>query len=220
MLLSEENNFLYNLYNTRIIKENPDTLTLGDNYYSYDNSDLGNYTGLMYMNGKFLMSKQIIGHGRLLSYITNNNLEDVPDLIHNFDSFDDIYNLGYSGQTKFRLWPKFKIFSTWDRNFRPEYKPAIDAILDRIKDYNHEYKFDPNLYSGKEDEFKSYDEFVKDELGEDELSAIDQEAREKAKNARLMADMMAGNKPRTRSIDLDSSMPPPRVPAWQRRDGD
>lgn len=216
MILSEENNLLYNLYNTHLIKENPDTLTLGDRYYSYDNPDLGNYTGLMYPNGKFLMSKKIMGHSNLKSFIYDRSLDEIPDLIHNFDSIDDIYKIGNSGQAKFRLWPKFKIFSLWDRNFKPEYKPAVDAILDSMNDYNNEYKFDPNLYSGSEDEFKSYDEFIKEELGEDEVSAIEQEARTKIENERLMADVMAGIKPRNRSIDADTSRSKVRVPSWQR----
>jgi hypothetical protein len=218
MLISEENNLLYHLYNINIIKENPDTLTVGDKYYSYDNQDLGNYTGLMYPNGKFVMSKKIIGHSNLLYYISAHKLDEVSDLKHNCNSIDDIYGIG-SGETKFRLWPKFKIFSTWDNNFKPEYRLAIDAILDTIQDYDHAYKFDPNLYDGEE--FKSYDEYVKDELGEDELAAIEQEAKTKAQNDRLMADIMAGNKPKKRSIDSDSHYTAPqRIPAWQRRDGD
>ncbi len=36
MLFSEENRFIYKLYSD-VLLENPDTLTIGDDYYSYDN---------------------------------------------------------------------------------------------------------------------------------------------------------------------------------------
>ena len=54
------------LYESVLIKESPDNITIDGKYYEYDNKDLGNYTGIMNGEGNFVMSNNIVGHGNLL----------------------------------------------------------------------------------------------------------------------------------------------------------
>jgi hypothetical protein len=216
MLFSEENRFIHKLYSD-VLLENPDTLTIGDDYYSYDDASMGNITGVMNNSGKFVMSQSLIGHYNLLEAISFKKLDEVNDLKHNFSSFDEIYAMSRYNWQKFRIWPKFKVFSLWMRHLRPEYKPAIDNILSALGDANHQYKFDLNLY---DDKFVTYDELMNRPLSDEEKAEMEADARRKAEDQRKLADAMLGND-RKRSIDLDIfDNAPQKVPAWQRRDGD
>lgn len=213
MLFSEENKFIYKLYSDLLV-ENPDTISIGDDYYSYDNRSMGNITGVMTEDGKFVMTKSLHGHYYLLDAIRGQTLEEVHDIIHNFSSLKEIYKNHHRWE-KFRLWPKFKVFSFWFSIFQPKFKPAVDEVLKAIGDSHHAYRFDLNKY---DDNFVSYDELMTEELSDEQKAEIAEGERRKAEDERRLADAMLGNKPKRRSIDLD--IMPERTPAWKRRDGD
>jgi len=214
MLFSEENRFINKLYSD-ILLENPDTLTIGEKYYNYDNQSLGNITGVMRSDGKFVMTKSLQGHYYLVGAMSDKSLDKINDLIHNFSSVDEIYVPSTKKWEKFRLWPKFKVFSFWLRHYNPEYKEATDAVLAAIGDTNHTYKFDLNLY---DDKFITYDELMNRPLSDEEKAEIAADERRKAEDQRRLADAMLGNN-RRQSIDYDDILPQ-RKPAWMSRDGD
>jgi hypothetical protein len=213
MLFSEENRFIYKLY-SELLLENPDTLTIGDNYYDYADRSLGNITVAITDSGKFIMSKSLPGHYDLFEAISEEYLESVKDLTHNFSSIDDIYRVPRNSWQKIRIWPKFKVFSFWMRHFEPKYKPAVDAILTSLGDGNRIYKFDLRL---TDDKFITYDELMNTPLSDEEKKEMADDARRKEEDQRRLADAMLGND-RKRSIDLD--IMPTKKPEWMRREGD
>lgn len=213
MLFTEENELIYKLYSS-LLRENPDTLSIGDSYYSYDESELGNIPGLITKDGRFILCRSAVGHWRLLDAIRNKELEKFGDVRHNFKDLEEIYQYR-DGFEKIRLWPKFKVFSFWFRIFNPIYKAAVNAVLNEIGDGSKLYQFDLNRY---DDEFISYDDLMSTELSEKDKEELGEAERREAEDKRRLADAILGNT-RKPSIDYDDILPQ-RKPAWMTREGD
>ena len=203
------------LYESVLIKESPDNITIDGNYYEYDNKDLGNYTGIMNGEGNFVMSNNIVGHGNLL-YALRSREVMFDDLITNFDNEDKLHSsVIISHPIKFRIWPKFKVFNTWD-NYKPKFKDAIDAAISAAGSDPSEYRFDPNDGGGYEANFKTYDEYVKVELTDEEKEAVEEAERRKQRDAEALGRYMAGGAKK----QIDYSMEPKQRPTFYSRSGD
>lgn len=206
------------LYESVLVKESPDNITIGDKYYEYDNRSLGNYTGVMNAQGKFAMSKHIIGHYAFVSELRDIIKGDSPfeSIITNFDSADELASSGIvSDPVKFRIWPKFKVFNTWAK-YKPEYKDAIDAAISATGSEPSEYRFDPPEGSGHESNFKTYDEYIKVELSDEEKAAVEEAEREKQRAEAEFGRYMAGGAKKP----IDYSMEPRQRPGFYSRSGD
>jgi hypothetical protein len=211
MLFSEENNHLFSIY-SNLLSENPDTIYYGGKSYSYDD-DIGNYTGFMNDKGQYVMTKEADGHNILLRYIKSGDIKKLKP-VHNLGSDEEVIRAFRLGGFQFRLWPKFQIFSIWNSTLDPIYNDAVDAILGAVAG-GEGYVFDNNVY-GDDADYIPYDEFIKDELSDDEKDRVSREAREKENNKRRLADYELGNKPRRASADYDIE---PKQ-KFYRRDGD
>lgn len=208
MLFSEENNQLFSIYRNLLL-ENPDTVYYDGEYHSYDD-DIGNYTGYMNDRGQYAMTKMVDGHENFRSYLKSGNIKKLK-VVHNLGSDEEVKRAFALGGYQFRLWPKFQIFSVWDTTLDPSYKQAVDAILANIPG-GAGYVFDNNVY-GQDSDYLKYDEFIKDELSDEEKDKVRQAAMDKESRKRMLADYELGNKPRRRSADDDR-------PNFYRRDGD
>jgi hypothetical protein len=208
MLFSEENNELFTIYKSLIL-ENPDTLYYDGEHHSYDD-DIGNYTGFMNDKGEYAMTKMVDGHENFRSYLKSGNIKKLK-VAHNLGSDEELKRAFGLGGYQFRLWPKFQVFSIWDKTLDPSYKKAVDAILGSVVG-GAGYVFDNNVY-GQDSDYLDYDEFIKDELSDDEKDDVRQAAMDKENRKRLLADYQLGNTPRRRSVDDDR-------PSFYRRGGD
>lgn len=206
------------LYESVLIKESPDNITVDGKYYEYDNKDLGNYTGIMNGEGKFIMSKDIIGHYSFLDELRDIVRGDAPfeNLITNFDNVDELRSSGIvQHPVKFRIWPKFKVFNTWDK-YKPYFKDAVDSAINAAGSDPKEYRFDPNDGGGNEENFKTYDEYVKVELTDEEKEAVEEAERQKQRDAEALGRYMAGGAKKP----IDYSMEPKQRPTFYSRSGD
>lgn len=206
------------LYESVLIKESPNDITIGGKYYEYDNKDLGNYTGVMNGEGKFIMSKDIIGHYSFLDELRDTARGDVPleNLISNFDNVDELRSSGIvSNPIKFRIWPKFKVFNIWDK-YKPKFKDAIDAAISAAGSDPSEYMFDPPDGGGHEENFKTYEEYMKGELTDEEKEAVEEAERRKQRDAGDLGRYMAGGAKKP----IDYSMEPKQRPTFYSRSGD
>ena len=218
MLISEENQLLYTL-----MYETPDSFEKDGEYYEYSNRALGNYTGVMNTTGNFIMSKDIIGHYDLIDLIRDHELvENESKLEHNFDNIENAYRdstmKSNNYAIKFRIWPKAKVFSMWDK-YSPKFKPAIDAAIIAIGDNPTEYKYDGREDGAKfnYDDFETYENFVTSEIDTEQQKALDKAERDKQINVRALGDYMAGVKrPIIPSKDLDTR----KIPGFYSREGD
>jgi len=213
MFLQEENNRMFSIYKNLLL-ESPDTILVDGEQYAYY-EDIGNYTGFMNTDGKFAMTNTVKGHANFRQHLKDDRLEEM-NVIHNFDSDEEMLRVisGHRAGEKFRLWPRFKIFSVWYTEFDPDYKAAIDNILAAIPG-GKSYKFDPYNYDDN-DVYLSYKEFVNSEMTDEKREKLAEIEREKRETERKMADYVLGNKPR--SIDYDDVLP--RKQNFYRRDGD
>jgi hypothetical protein len=208
MFLQEENNRMFSIYKNLLL-ENPDTVYYDGEYHSYTD-DIGNYTGFMNDKGQYAMTKMVDGHENFRSYLKSGNIKKLK-VAHNLGSDEEVKRAFALGGYQFRLWPKFQIFSIWDETIDPSYKQAVDAILGNIPG-GQGYVFDNNMLANDSD-YLEYDEFIKDELSDEEQNKVRQAAMDKESRKRMLADYELGNKPRRRSADDDR-------PNFYRRSGD
>lgn len=217
-MLSVDLKQIGDLYESVLIKESPDNIIVDGEYYEYHNKDLGNYTGIMNGEGKFIMSKDIIGHYSFLDELRNIVGGDAPfeNLITNFDNVDELRSSGIVRHpVKFRIWPKFKVFNTWDK-YKPYFKDAIDSAINATGSDPSEYMFDPPEGYGVDENFKTYDEYVKVELTDEEKEAVEAAERQKQRDAEELGRYMAGGAKKP----IDYSMEPKQRPTFYSRSGD
>lgn len=209
---------LANLYTT-VILESPDNIEVGDKYYSYSSTPNA-YTGLIDLEGHFIISKQIVGHGsliRVINGLTSENYDETMTLIKtNVTKVHDLQRMARE-YNKVRVWSGQKVFSMWD-DYRPQYKESIIKSIQAVGHDPMNYKYDSGGRSLPYEEMTPYDEFFVDKLSDEEQAEIHRKEQEKREAERLLADKLAGaNRPK-RTIDYD--ILPQRQPAWMTRDGD
>jgi hypothetical protein len=215
--MKSENYFLdiSNIY-SRIIKESPDNITITDDdgnrkNYSYDNTPNA-YTGLIGSDGKYAISKDIIGHGNLIDAILNSGEDIIQKLITNADDIGDLKSL-VRDRIKIRIWKNQRVFSMWDR-YDPSYENAIKNSLKAIGENYQDYKYD-NEYQEYEN-FRDADTFFVNTLTDEQKEEKMKAEMEKRAADRALADRIAGVR-RKPSSDYDA---PYKKPSWMNREGD
>jgi hypothetical protein len=204
-----------NIY-SRIIKESPDNITIIDDngnrknlsYYDTPNA----YTGLIGSDGKYAMSKDIIGHGNLIDAILNSGEDIIQKLITNADDVEDLKRL-VRDRIKIRIWKNQRVFSMWDR-YDPSYENAIKDSLKAIGENYQDYKYD-NEYQEYEN-FRDADTFFVNTLTDEQKEEKMKAEMEKRAADRALADRIAGVR-RKPSSDYDA---PYKKPSWMNRGGD
>jgi|688.fasta_scaffold353011_2 hypothetical protein len=205
-----------NIY-SRIIKESPDNITVIDNegkrkYFSYDDTP-DSYTCLIGSDGKYVMSKKIIGHYNLLDAILKEDEENLAStIITNADDVEDLKRLARE-RIKTRIWKNQKVYSMWDR-YDPSYEDAIKDSLKAIGENYQDYKYD-NEYEEYEN-FRDADTFFVNTLTDEQKEKKMKAEMEKRASDRALADMIAGVR-RKASSDYDA---PYKKPSWMNREGD
>ena len=204
-----------NIY-SRIIKESPDNITITDDNgnrknLSYDSTPNA-YTGLIGSDGKYAMSKDIIGHHNLISTILNSGEDIIQKLITNADDIGDLKSL-VRDRIKIRIWKNQRVFSMWDK-YDPSYENAIKDSLKAIGEKYQDYKYD-NDYKDYEN-LPDADTFFVISLSDAEKEEKMEAEMEKRQAERALADRMAGVK-RKASSDYDV---PYKKPSWMDRGGD
>lgn len=203
------------LYESILMQESPGTVLIGDRYYSAEDKTLGNYTGILNVNGKFVMSRDTIGHEDLLRRLYNDLHVTFENIITNFNNKDELLSSGILyNPVKFRIWPKFKIFSTWDE-YKPQFKDAIDAAISAAGSNSIEYIFDPPGGYGEKN-YKTYDEYMKVDLTDEEKKAAKEAERRKQSDVLALGKYMAGMSKKP----IDYSMEPKQRPTFYSRSGD
>jgi hypothetical protein len=214
-MLSEDLKNISELYECVILTESPGHIIVNGEYYDYINRSHGNYTGIIAENGKFAMSKDLIGHYRLLAALRNR--DDIPDLKTNFESMDELYSSGIlQHPIKFRIWSKVDVYSMWDR-YKPSYKAAIDNSIAALGKSPEEFRFDPPKGRGEEENFLSYSDYVLEDISDEAREEISDAERRKIQDQKALGDYMAGGK--KKPIDY-SDIIEPKKPAFYRREGD
>jgi len=204
-----------NIY-SRIIKESPDNITITDDNgnrknYSYDDTPNA-YTGLIGKNGKYAMSKDIIGHHSFIDAILNSGEDIIQKLITNADDIEDLKSL-VRDRIKIRIWKNQKVYSMWDK-YDPSYEGAIKDSLEAIGENYQDYKYD-NEYQEYEN-FRDADTFFVKSLSDAEKEEKIKAEMEKRQAERALADAIAGVR-RKPSSDYDV---PYKKPSWMNRGGD
>jgi hypothetical protein len=204
-----------NIY-SRIINESPDNITVVDNegqhkYFSYDSTP-DTYTGLIGSDGKYAMSKDIIGHYNLIDAILNSGEDIIQKLITNADDIEDLKRL-VRDRIKIRIWKNQKVYSMWD-NYDPSYEDAIKDSLEAIGENYQDYKYD-NEYKDYES-LPDADNFFVNSLSDAQKEEKMKSEMEKRQAERALADMIAGVR-RKPSSDYDV---PYKKPSWMNREGD
>ena len=215
--MKSENYFLdiSNIY-SRIIKESPDNITITDDNgnrknYSYDSTPNA-YTGLIGRDGKYVLSRDIVGHHNLIDAILNSGEDIIQKLITNADDVEDLKRLARE-RIKIRIWKNQKVFSMWDR-YDPSYEDAIKDSLEAIGENYQDYKYD-NDYKDYEN-FPDADTFFVKSLSDAEKEEKMKAEMEKRAADRALADRIAGVR-RKASSDYDV---PYKKPSWMNREGD
>jgi hypothetical protein len=204
-----------NIY-SRIIKESPDNITITDDNgnrknYSYDSTPNA-YTGLIGSDGKYAISKDIVGHHNLIDAILNSGEDIIQKLITNADDVEDLKRLARE-RIKIRIWKNQKVFSMWDR-YDPSYEDAIKDSLEAIGENYQDYKYD-NDYKDYEN-LPDADTFFVKSLSDAEKEEMMKAEMEKRAADRALADRIAGVR-RKPSSDYDA---PYKKPSWMNREGD
>jgi len=204
-----------NIY-SKIINESPDNITIIDDnghrkYFSYDSTPNA-YTGLIGRDGKYVLSRDIVGHHNLISTILNSDDDIIQKLITNADSIEDLKSLARE-RIKIRIWKNQRVFSMWDK-YDPSYENAIKDSLEAIGENYQDYKYD-NEYEAYEN-FPDADTFFVKSLSDAEKEEMMKAEMEKRAAERALADRMAGIK-RKASGDYDA---PYKKPSWMNREGD
>ena len=215
--MKSENYFLdiSNIY-SRIIKESPDNITITDDNgnrknYSYDSTPNA-YTGLIGRDGKYVLSRDIVGHHNLIDAILNSGEDIIQKLITNADDVEDLKRLARE-RIKIRIWKNQKVFSMWDR-YDPSYEDAIKDSLEAIGENYQDYKYD-NDYKDYEN-LPDADTFFVMSLSDAEKEEKMKAEMEKRAADRALADRIAGVR-RKASSDYDV---PYKKPSWMNREGD
>jgi hypothetical protein len=215
--VKSENYFLdiSNIY-SRIIKESPDNITITDDNgnrknYSYDSTPNA-YTGLIGRDGKYVLSRDIVGHHNLIDAILNSGEDIIQKLITNADDVEDLKRLARE-RIKIRIWKNQKVFSMWDR-YDPSYEDAIKDSLEAIGENYQDYKYD-NDYKDYEN-LPDADTFFVMSLSDAEKEEKMKAEMEKRAADRALADRIAGVR-RKASSDYDV---PYKKPSWMNREGD
>ena len=204
-----------NIY-SRIIKESPDNITITDDNgnrknYSYDSTPNA-YTGLIGGDGKYVLSRDIVGHHNLIDAILNSGEDIIQKLITNADDVEDLKRLARE-RIKIRIWKNQKVFSMWDR-YDPSYEDAIKDSLEAIGENYQDYKYD-NDYKDYEN-LPDADTFFVKSLSDAEKEEMMKAEMEKRAADRALADRIAGVR-RKPSSDYDA---PYKKPSWMNREGD
>jgi hypothetical protein len=204
-----------NIY-SRIIKESPDNITITDDNgnrknYSYDSTPNA-YTGLIGGDGKYVLSRDIVGHHNLIDAILNSGEDIIQKLITNADDVEDLKRLARE-RIKIRIWKNQKVFSMWDR-YDPSYEDAIKDSLEAIGENYQDYKYDNDYkdYENLPDADTFFVISLSDEQKEEKMKA----EMEKRAADRALADRIAGVR-RKPSSDYDA---PYKKPSWMNREGD
>jgi hypothetical protein len=204
-----------NIY-SRIIKESPDSITITDDNgnrknYPYDSTPNA-YTGLIGGDGKYALSKDIIGHHYLIDAILNSGEDIIQKLITNADDIEDLKRL-VRDRIKIRIWKNQKVYSMWDK-YDPSYEGAIKDSLEAIGENYQDYQYD-NDYEDYENFFDA-DTFFVIRLSDAEKEEKMKAEMEKRASDRALADMIAGVR-RKASSDYNA---PYKKPSWMNREGD
>ena len=202
-----------NIY-SRIINESPDNITIIDDnghrkYFSYDSTPNA-YTCLIGSDGKYVLSKDIVGHGYLIDAIYSSDDDIIQKLITNADSIEDLKRLARE-RIKTRIWKNQKVYSMWDK-YDPSYEDAIKDSLKAIGENYQDYKYD-NEYEEYAN-FRDADTFFVKSLSDAEKEEKMKAEMEKRAADRALADRIAGVR-RKPSSDYDAPVPY-KKPSWMR----
>lgn len=196
MILTNDAYRIGRLYD--LITENPDNIRVDGTIYSYDNPTLGNISGMFNDNGKFIMSKKVSGHCELIDAVKNRTLDEI-NTVSNFDDIEQVYQdpsfFKYSLNHKFRVWPKFKVFSMYEY-YVPAFKQVILDIVSKVgnpKTYLYDAKTEKYAHNDMAS-FKNYDDFFKGDLDSEQAKLVQVDAERVNRNERAISDYMAGVK--------------------------
>jgi len=190
------------------LMESPDTITINDVSYSYDDSSLKNYTGIVSYNGKFAMSDQVQGHDNFLSQIRRDDMSDIKTNIKTPEELKLIVTK--REYEKVRIWPKFKIYSFWSAPttvYTESVKNSLDAIGADPNDYNYDFSW-KNPFKSDRNTMENTITFQELETmqptADDEFKLRDQEARRKEDEKRLGNEL---NKPKENTYGMEMEQP-------------
>lgn len=193
---------IYGIYKKTVLNESPDNIQIGGKYYQYDNTTLGNFTGVLTKDGHFAMSKEVQGHSEFI-----NMAKAGLKIIHNMDSDEAaVEMIRRRNWDEFRIWPKFEVFSMW-ADYNPRYVPAAIASIEAIAENPEIFVFDvgrEGAFSDVEDGMR-YDEFVGGEMTDEIARREEEQAARKAQDQKMLGDYKLGNLPqKTSSRDLNT----------------
>jgi hypothetical protein len=185
---------IFNEYKRTLIKESPDSITIGMKTYQYDHPKLGNYVGVLSNDGYYAMSNQVEGHIDLSRAFQNGQ-----KLVHNMESDEAAARLTRSSSAiQFRIWPKFEVISFW-QDYDPRIVPTVIDAIKKTGGSPESYIYDiADAYGGyKSDTLDGmkYEEFVGQELDGSYLEKEQERNTKKSQNQRALADYKLGNIP-------------------------
>ena len=205
---------------SKLIKESPDNIRVGEKYYDYAVTPNA-YTGFINSSGKYVVSKDIVGHSNLryeINKMGESEKEDQKKLFSllktNAKTFFELKQI-LTDNTKIRIWKDQKVFSMWN-DYKPIYREAIINVLSGIGEDYTSYKYD-NDYLPYE-EMPTYETFLVSELSSDEKEQIEDKEYKQMQRDKEFANVLVGNVPK-RSIDIDAPYKV-KTPTWMSRQGD
>ena len=193
---------IYGIYKKTVLNESPDNIQIGGKYYQYNDTTLGNFTGVLTKDGHFAMSKEVQGHSEFI-----NMAKAGLKIIHNMDSDEAaVEMIRRRNWDEFRIWPKFEVFSMW-ADYNPRYVPAAIDSIESIAENPEIFVFDvgrAGAFSDVEDGMR-YDEFVGGEMTDEIARREEEQAARKAQDQKMLGDYKLGNLPqKTSSRDLNT----------------
>ena len=194
---------IYGIYKKTVLNESPDNIQIGGKYYQYNDTTLGNFTGVLTKDGHFAMSKEVQGHSEFI-----NMAKAGLKIIHNMDSDEAaVEMIRRRNWDEFRIWPKFEVFSMW-AEYNPRYIPAAIASIEAINKTPDIFIFDVvrgGNFSSDLDDGMRYDEFVGGEMTDEIARREEEQAARKAQDQKMLGDYKLGNLPqKTSSRDLNT----------------
>jgi hypothetical protein len=176
--------------------ESPDHVDVNGQVYNYDDLSLGNYTGILCDEGKFAISKNIVGHGLLIDALRKRELDNI---ITNIESNEFIKTIIKNGAyDEVRIWPKIKYYSFWLQTPTSFYTTSIENSLSAINESPDKYIFD--FYS---EVTLSFDQLKKLKLTKLDEDRIETAKRAKVENNELMALMKFNKKENTYGMEME-----------------
>ena len=190
--MSDYKSDIIQLY-TEILKESPDTITVGGREVSYE--EMPNYTGFVNSMGKFVMSAEAVNHHDFRRDIATDNfyidgykkVRGKKAVKTNCSSVSEVKSLVRSATDydSFRIWLSEDVISFWTKPAKEIFEGAINAISS-LGDDPESYMYDCDV----DGDFGmlNFDEFKNESMGGgEELSS---KKAKLSQDKRLMADYL------------------------------